>query len=376
MKINNISYTPVSNFLIQEKVDELIRYLHLSAEHGCGAEGKKLFDEFQAYLDNLADRYQALVLNQNDPDEPDDLETIRALRPAGARKLTDHLPKDYRKRLEGALYGRMAGCTLGAALEFEPVEKAKAWALHFGDQFPPADYWSLVKDPMSSHYITGKNIDLTKGHMNAVPPDDDTVYTLLGLLLMEQYGFDFTGENLAEVWKRYLPLGPKEDDPGQRGCWWGERQMLKCLLNGMTLPEAGLFRNPNLQNIAAWTRADSYGYGRKKPRSLLTVTLLPITAATAYTVPCSWPQSLPPLSLWMTQWKRCKSGFLKSQKTACLPRECAGLWNRIRLIISRHMFKNGSSNLSATVLTTITTCSGTGTSTLAVTALPKCCSTT
>ena len=247
MKINNISYTPVSNFLIQEKVDELIRYLHLSAEYGCGAEGKKLFDEFQAYLDSLADRYQALVLNQNDPDEPDDLETIRALRPAGARKLTDHLPKDYRKRLEGALYGRMAGCTLGAALEFEPVEKAKAWALH-------------VKDPMSSHYITGKNIDLTKGHMDAVPPDDDTVYTLLGLLLMEQYGFDFTGENLAEIWKRYLPLGPKEDDPGQRGCWWGERQMLKCLLNGMTLPEAGLFRNPNLQNIAAWTRADSYGY--------------------------------------------------------------------------------------------------------------------
>ena len=48
MKINNISYTPVSNFLIQEKVDELIRYLHLSAEYGCGAEGKKLFDEFQA----------------------------------------------------------------------------------------------------------------------------------------------------------------------------------------------------------------------------------------------------------------------------------------------------------------------------------------
>ena len=260
MKINNISYTPVSNFLIQEKVDELIRYLHLSAEYGCGTEGKKLFDEFQAYLDGLADRYQALVLNQNDPDEPDDLETIRTLRPAGARKLTDHLPKDYRKRLEGALYGRMAGCTLGAALEFEPVEKAKAWALHFGDQFPPADYWSHVKDPMSSHYITGKNIDLTKGHMNAVPPDDDTVYTLLGLLLMEQYGFDFTGENLAEIWKRYLPLGPKEDDPGQRGCWWGERQMLKCLLNGMTLPEAGLFRNPILQNIAAWTRADSYGY--------------------------------------------------------------------------------------------------------------------
>ena len=56
---------------------------------------------------------------------------------------------------------------------------------------------------MNAHYITGKNIDLTKNHMDAVPPDDDTIYTLLGLLLMEEYGMDFThediGTNLAEV---------------------------------------------------------------------------------------------------------------------------------------------------------------------------------
>ena len=48
--------------------------------------------------------------------------------------------------------------------------------------------------------------------------------------------------------------------PGDRGCWWGERKMLTNLLAGMPLPEAGLYRNPNLQNIAAWTRADSFGY--------------------------------------------------------------------------------------------------------------------
>lgn len=29
---------------------------------------------------------------------------------------------------------------------------------------------------------------------------------------------------------------------------------------GMKLPEAGIAGNPNLQNIAGWTRADSYGY--------------------------------------------------------------------------------------------------------------------
>lgn len=47
MKINNISYTPVSNFLIQEKVDELIRYLHLSAEYGWALKEKSYSTNFK-----------------------------------------------------------------------------------------------------------------------------------------------------------------------------------------------------------------------------------------------------------------------------------------------------------------------------------------
>ena len=95
--------------------------------------------------------------------------------------------------------------------------------------------------------------------MDAVPPDDDTIYTLLGLLLMEQYGSEFTQEEMAQIWIRYLPLG-EDEVPGGRGCYWGERILLKNLLAGKPLDEAGIAGNPNLQNIAAWTRADSYGY--------------------------------------------------------------------------------------------------------------------
>ncbi|MBC8611619.1 ADP-ribosyl-[dinitrogen reductase] hydrolase [uncultured Ruminococcus sp.] len=260
MTIENICYIPASKFLLQEKMDELVRYLCLSAEYGCPTEGKNLFNEFQKNLNEILDQYQHLVLSQKDSDEPDDLPTIQKLRPSGVRKMTSNFPSDYRRRLEGAFYGRMAGCTLGAALEFEPVDKAKAWALRFGDNFPLTDYWSQVKDPEATHYIVGKKIDLTKGHMDAVPPDDDTIYTLLSLLLLEEYGFNFTQENMADIWKKYLPLERGEKAPGNRGCWWGERQMLQNLLDGMKLPEAGTFRNPNLQNIAAWTRADTYGY--------------------------------------------------------------------------------------------------------------------
>ena len=40
----------------------------------------------------------------------------------------------------------------------------------------------------------------------------------------------------------------------------GERIMMPNLKKGMNVSEAGINGNPNLQNIAGWTRADSYGY--------------------------------------------------------------------------------------------------------------------
>lgn len=260
MKIKDVRYTRFSSFMLHEKTDDLGRYLQLSAEYGLGDRGREIFERMIAALDERLDEFQALVMSATDPDELDSLPGIHALRPDGPRRLTDRLPADYSERLKGAFYGRMAGCTLGAALEFQSVNAMKDWAEHFGDEYPLTDYWSQIKDPTARHYRVGRKIDLTRGHMDAVPPDDDTIYTLLGLLTMEQYGPDFTWEDMAEIWKRYLPLGQDYDAPGDRGCWWGERKMLTNLLAGMKQPEAGLYRNPNLQNIAAWTRADSYGY--------------------------------------------------------------------------------------------------------------------
>ncbi len=261
MKIADIKYTPFSKFMLQEKVDDLTRYLRLSAEYGAGDEGAKLFRAFEADIAKTAAAFESLISAQHDPDEPDSLEDIRALRPEGPRELQDGPASDYAKRLHGAFYGRMAGCTLGAALEFQPVDAMEGWAEYFGDEYPPTDYWSRIKEPTNPHYITGRRIDLTRGHMDAVPPDDDTIYTLLGLLTMEQYGESFTHEDMERIWLKYLPLGADGDNSsGRRGCYWGERIMMHNLGRGLKLPEAGLKGNPNLQNVAAWTRADSFGY--------------------------------------------------------------------------------------------------------------------
>lgn len=260
MNIKDIHYHPIPEYPATERMLDIMRYQQLSSEYGLEEEGYRIFDRLQHNIDAALDEYQALVNGASDPNEPDDLPAIRALRPAGPRRLLERLPADYPARLRGAFYGRMAGCTLGAALEFQSVTAMRDWAAYFGDAYPLRDYWSHIKDPTATHYIVGHKIDLTKDHMDAVPPYDDTIYTLLGLMLLETAGPDFTPRDMAQLWQRYLPLGPDGQDLGRRGCWWGERKMLANLQNGMPLPEAGLYRNPNLQNIAAWTRADSYAY--------------------------------------------------------------------------------------------------------------------
>ena len=260
MRIEDIHYVPSEEFAAGEKLNNLFRYLQLSAEVGCPEQGRALIESVVSMLDAQADRFQKLVLAQEDSNEPFALDAIRALRPSGPRRILRRLPEDYLSRLKGAFNARMAGCTLGAALEFQPVETMRSWAAHFGDDYPLKDYWSqTMRDPDGAHYIVGKNVDLTRDHMDAVPPDDDTAYTVLGLLLLEQYGMNFTQEQLAEVWKRFLPLGA-DDDYGLRGCFWGERIMLKNLLDGAALSQAGLLRNPHLQNVAGWTRIDAYAY--------------------------------------------------------------------------------------------------------------------
>lgn len=259
MKIHQIHYNDTGISFLTEKIKELSRFQQLCAEYGLAEKGTDILVRLMHSMEESMDAYTALAASAADPDEPDDLDAIRALRPDGPRRLIHVPPQDYAVRLRGAFYGRMAGCTLGAALEFQSVDAMEEWAKSRGDVYPMQDYWKYVHNPDAPHYIVGKKRDLSRDFMDAVPPDDDIIYTLLGLITMEQYGLDFTQENMAAVWKRYLPLGP--DRPGgMRGCWWGERTMLHNLHAGMPLPQVGTHHNPNLQNIAAWTRADSYGY--------------------------------------------------------------------------------------------------------------------
>jgi ADP-ribosylglycohydrolase len=181
---------------------------------------------------------------------PNYLMSIRKLRPRGKRRLWQEFDKTkYQERCEGALLGRMAGCTLGAPVEFWSIDRMKAQAKENGDAFPPVDYWSYVPSPTLKRYRVSPREAYTRKKMNGVPVDDDIAYTLLGLLVVEDFGPDFTIEDIGRAWIKYLPYAATAEDIA-----------LKNLHKGVPAAKAGQKDNPFREWIGASIRSDPWGY--------------------------------------------------------------------------------------------------------------------
>lgn len=182
--------------------------------------------------------------------EPNNIEEIRRLRPKGPRKLRLAFNKNkYIEKLEGALLSRMAGCTLGAIVEGWEIEKMERWAKQIGNQFPPVDYWSSIPDSAKLRYGMSRCDSYTRDLINGVPVDDDIIYTLLGLLIMEDFGPDLTTEDIGKAWLKYLPYA----------CT-AEEITLKNLKAGIPAKRAGERDNPYCEWIGAAIRSDPWAY--------------------------------------------------------------------------------------------------------------------
>jgi ADP-ribosylglycohydrolase len=84
-----------------------------------------------------------------------------------------------------------------------------------------------------------------------MPEDDDLNYTILGLIIVEKYGLDFTPENAAECWLENLPI--------LHVCT-AERAAYRNFVNLIAPPDSASFRNPYREWIGAQIRADIFGY--------------------------------------------------------------------------------------------------------------------
>ena len=188
-----------------KQLDQLLRafklYTQLKVEYGSTGTSSIINNVEKAMHTALAE-VKALP---NDPDmaqqEPNELDAIKCLRSNGSRRIWQQFNQSvYLDRLEGALLGRFAGCTLGAPVEGWPIARMQALAEENSQPFPPTDYWSYVPDPAQLRYDLSPRSGYTLGGINGVPVDDDIAYTLLGLLVVEDFGSNFTIAQNGKAW--------------------------------------------------------------------------------------------------------------------------------------------------------------------------------
>ncbi|MDP6629586.1 MAG: ADP-ribosylglycohydrolase family protein [Kiritimatiellia bacterium] len=231
-------------------IDHLKLQAQLKAEYGAKGISQPLAKAERALKDAVRE-LQALPIDETlAKREPNDLAKIKSLRPTGIRRIWETFDRAaYGDRLEGALLGRMAGCTLGAPVEFWPIVKMRELAEENGDAFPPTDYWSRVPDPKQKRYQMSKREAYTQSCMKGVPVDDDIIFTLLGLLIAEDHGPTFTVDDVGRAWVKYLPYA----------CT-AEEVALNNLKKGVSARLAGERDNPYCEWIGADIRADPWGY--------------------------------------------------------------------------------------------------------------------
>ncbi len=230
-------------------VDRRIRlWAQLKAETGAAGLPEKLAEIEAALAEKLAE----LRALPDDPAlrarEPDDLEGIRALRPAGTRRYWNELPEaEYRDKLAGAWLGRCAGNALGSIVELWDIDKMQRWADYHGEAFPPTDYWSKAERPFELNYETSRRDSFTRSKMDGVPTDDDLIYTQLGLLILEDSGLDFSVDDVGAAWVKYLPFSHA-------------RAVLGNLQAGLPATEVAEADSPIMFWIGGFIRADPWAY--------------------------------------------------------------------------------------------------------------------
>ncbi|WP_046772044.1 ADP-ribosylglycohydrolase family protein [Jiangella alkaliphila] len=156
-------------------------------------------------------------------------------------------------RVLGGWLGRCAGCVLG-----KPVENGDHWTsehlrryLTLADAYPLNDFVPVL-DPMPDGFELRENWPFTtRGRVVESARDDDLDYTMLGLHILEEYGFGFTSADVAAEWLDRLPYTQT---------YTAERVTYRNLVLGLDPAAAGTADNPYREWIGAQIRADIYGY--------------------------------------------------------------------------------------------------------------------
>lgn len=161
-------------------------------------------------------------------------------------------------RARAGFLGAVCGCMLGKPLEVDPTLSELERAGQRTGEWPLNDYVSAeFLDALGKRHDSWPRT--TRGGIVSAVADDDIHYTLLGMLVLETVGLDFSKRDLAALWS--MNLAP--------GWTWGpertqlllsalERHHLFQALEGSWRPDV-LLLNPGDELCGALIRADVYG---------------------------------------------------------------------------------------------------------------------
>jgi ADP-ribosylglycohydrolase len=110
-------------------------------------------------------------------------------------------------RIRGAWEGRISGCQLGKPVELLSI--LGGWDalmdyLKEANAFPLRDYVPLIENSPVDSVITRRSC---KEHLERSEPDDDINYSVLALMLLEEYGTALTTADVARAWLNLIPGG-------------------------------------------------------------------------------------------------------------------------------------------------------------------------
>jgi len=263
---------------------ELLRFEIIQRrEEGCEVEGfaERLADigDDPAALNALYDELMALQVSPSFPYvEPTEWDEIQAERKPGAVQLEEaqHTEEQWRDKFLGAWLGRCAGCALGKPIEawdFTTGSGGRAGWENVKLWFEEADAWPIQDyTPEFSRAREKYNLQLASYGMRSVreriqymETDDDIRYTVLGLLLLERKGRNWSSWDVGKLWHGHLAFAQvcTAETQAYRNFTqvtshyeWSEPQIWSEQKDWVRT-----YRNPYREWIGAQIRVDALAYG-------------------------------------------------------------------------------------------------------------------
>ena len=240
--------------------DIMIEYQQ-SIDEGLDIEGyKKLFEDISNLPNNeikkdLADVLQKIISSANIKAdykyiEPSELSEIKALRKTF--KTNEKAPSNLEDKIHGAWMGRIIGCMLGKTVEGIRSDELVPFLKETGN-YPLHRY--IYRTDLTDEITNKYKFNFTKSvyadEISGMPVDDDTNYTVLSQLIINEYGKDFTPADVAKAWLKYQP----------KDAYFTAEKVAFCnFVSGYKPPNSATNKNPYREWIGARIRGDYWGY--------------------------------------------------------------------------------------------------------------------